>query len=58
MLNSDEKKYAGNGVQCIKSVKSKKEEKHNRDHSISITLPPLSILVYQPVVSRRKSAKK
>ena len=54
---TDEEKYAGSGTNCIKSVKSKKEEKHNRDYSIGVTLPPLSMIVYKPTISRAKTVK-
>lgn len=47
-LNSDEKKYGGNGIEVVEKVKAKKEEKHNRKYSISVTLPPLSVVVYLP----------
>ena len=57
MLNSDEKKYSGNDVPCIKSVKSKKEEKHNREHSVSVNLPPLSILIYKPNIRKTRVKK-
>lgn len=47
-LNSDEEKYSGKGTECVKTVKAKKEEKHNRDYSITVTLPALSMIVYKP----------
>ena len=58
VLNSDDKKYSGSGVECVEMVKSKKEEKHNKDFSISVTLPPLATLVYVPEIKRAKATKK
>jgi 1,4-alpha-glucan branching enzyme len=58
VLNSDEKKYAGNGTDCTKTVKAKKEEKHNRDYSVEVTLPPLAMIVYKPVAIKKLAATK
>ena len=55
VLNSDEKKYNGTGTDCILNAKAKKVEKHGRDSVISVTLPPLSAVIYRPVVGTIKT---
>ncbi|MEO1263390.1 MAG: 1,4-alpha-glucan branching protein GlgB [Bacteroidota bacterium] len=57
-LNSDETKYGGSGVAVIEKVTAKKEEKHNRDYSIEITLPPLSVMVYSLQKTMTRATKK
>ena len=51
-LNSDDEKYNGTGMKITESVRAKKMEKHDRDYSISVTLPPLSVLIYLPYKKR------
>ncbi|MCC6723355.1 MAG: 1,4-alpha-glucan branching protein GlgB [Saprospiraceae bacterium] len=45
VLNSDDKKYGGQGHLNDKPIKTKKEEKHGRRQSLSVTLPPLGVVV-------------
>ncbi|MEM7105820.1 MAG: 1,4-alpha-glucan branching protein GlgB [Bacteroidota bacterium] len=60
-LNSDLKEFGGTGVTNGK-VKSKKEKVHGRAHSLTVKLPPLSVLVFEParwnVKPRMTKAKK
>jgi 1,4-alpha-glucan branching enzyme len=45
VLNSDAKEYEGSGQGNLGSIKSDKTPIHGKQQSISLTLPPLSILV-------------
>ncbi|MEM9917947.1 MAG: 1,4-alpha-glucan branching protein GlgB [Bacteroidota bacterium] len=47
LLNSDAKKYGGSGLTIKGSLKPKKEKEkwHDRDYSLTLTLPPLGIVV-------------
>ena len=47
ILNSDSVKFGGTGATNPRVKASKKEEWDAREHSISITLPPLGICVFQ-----------
>ena len=47
ILNSDSVKFGGTGATNPRGKASKKEEWDAREHSISITLPPLGICVFQ-----------
>ncbi|MCO6461085.1 MAG: 1,4-alpha-glucan branching protein GlgB [Saprospiraceae bacterium] len=61
ILNSDDKKWGGGGVLNTSVIKSKKESKHNKPYSISITCPPLAISIFAPVkskTSRKVTTKK
>lgn len=46
-LNSDAKEYGGSGQGNLGGVKAKLTPIHNREYSLSLTLPPLSILVFK-----------
>ncbi len=46
VFNSDDEKFGGSGYKVRKSFTGQKEESHNRDHSIKLSLPPLGVLVY------------
>ncbi len=45
VINSDDEKYHGSGVTNGGSLQSSPEPFHGRDHSISLTLPPLGISI-------------
>jgi 1,4-alpha-glucan branching enzyme len=47
MLNSDAEEYGGSGVGNMGGVAAESKASHGRKHSISITLPPLGILVFK-----------
>jgi len=47
LLNSDYKKYFGSGISNSKVIKIEKEPRDNKPFSASITLPPLSIVVFK-----------
>ncbi|MDH4220364.1 MAG: 1,4-alpha-glucan branching protein GlgB [Candidatus Aminicenantes bacterium] len=47
VLNSDAKEYGGSGQGNLGSVEAKPLPLHKREYSISITLPPLSVLVFK-----------
>src|SRR3569833_3568042 len=47
IFNSDDKQYWGSGMSNPKPVKSEKIPWHGRDNSISITVPPLSAVVFK-----------
>jgi len=48
VLNSDAFEYGGGGVGNMGGVTAEAKASHGRDHSISITLPPLGILIFKP----------
>ena len=56
LFNSDDEAYGGSGLHN-KVVRSKKKPMHGFDHSISLTLPPLSTM-YFTVPTPRKQAEK
>lgn len=47
LLSSDEKRFGGTGVKNAKTVDADKKTFDGRDHSIELTLPPLSVTVYK-----------
>ena len=47
IFNSDAKEYGGSGHGNLGKVNAKKKESHNRPFSISITLPPLSVVFFK-----------
>lgn len=47
ILNSDAEVYGGSGMGNMGSVQADEEELHGRSHSLDLTLPPLSVLVFQ-----------
>jgi 1,4-alpha-glucan branching enzyme len=46
LLNSDARIYGGSGQGNLGGTQTKAESSHMRDHSLSLTLPPLGILVF------------
>jgi 1,4-alpha-glucan branching enzyme len=55
IFNSDEKKYGGSGFKLNAKQQSEKVAWHFRDQSISLDLPPLSVIVLKAVQSTKKS---
>ena len=49
VFNSDSKEYWGSGVHNEGVIKSTEEPKHGRDHTLSIKLPPLSVVMFKKV---------
>jgi 1,4-alpha-glucan branching enzyme len=49
MLNSDAKEYWGSGWGNFGGIHAHPHPSHGKPHSLSLTLPPLSILVFQRV---------
>ncbi len=48
VLNSDASEYAGTGVGNMGRVESEAARSHGHEHSLSLTLPPLSVLYLVP----------
>ncbi len=48
ILNSDSGLYGGSNMGNLGGVQSEQSACHGRDHSITITVPPLSCLVFKP----------
>ena len=48
VLNSDSGLYGGSNMGNLGGVQSEQSACHGRDHSITITVPPLSCLVFKP----------
>ena len=47
VLNSDAREYGGSGQGNLGGVKAQPNPLHSREFSLSLTLPPLSVLVFQ-----------
>jgi 1,4-alpha-glucan branching enzyme len=47
VLNTDDKKFGGEGNTKSDKLNTEKEEWHGREHSLLLDLPPLSILAYE-----------
>ena len=47
ILSSDEKRFGGTGVKNPKVINAKKKPCDDKDYSIELDLPPLSVTVYQ-----------
>ena len=63
ILNSDAEEFGGNGRMNEKPIKAVAEPWNNRDYSISMHLPPLSVTVFkydykEPVSQKAKAARK
>ncbi len=48
LLNSDAQNYGGSGLGNLGGVEAAPVPAHGRQHSLSLTLPPLAILLLQP----------
>jgi 1,4-alpha-glucan branching enzyme len=52
VLNTDDEKFGGSGIEMPKSVRAKKEPIHGQPYSAKITLPPLATLWFEaPAIS-------
>lgn len=47
VFNSDSKEFGGEGISNSKPIKSDKEAMHGFEQSISITLPPMSVIFFK-----------
>ncbi|WP_033960582.1 1,4-alpha-glucan branching protein GlgB [Psychroserpens jangbogonensis] len=47
IFNSDLKKYYGSGNYTNKSIATKEEPWHFRDHSVNVKIPPLGVVVFK-----------
>jgi 1,4-alpha-glucan branching enzyme len=50
LLNTDDPRYGGSGVHLDGPVKSEPTPWHGREHSITVTLPPLATVWLRPLV--------
>ena len=58
ILNSDDEAFGGSGSVHNKAVRSKKKPLHGFEQSITITLPPMSVLYFEvPAKRTRKTAE-
>jgi len=57
IFNSDDKMYWGSGVEN-QDIKTEKKQAHNKSHSISISLPPLGLIILKKKKSTKKTASK
>lgn len=48
VLNSDAREYGGSGQGNLGGVAAQPDRLHGREFSLSLTLPPLSVLVFKP----------
>ncbi|MGL4607521.1 MAG: 1,4-alpha-glucan branching protein GlgB [Eubacteriaceae bacterium] len=56
-FNSDEPAFGGIGFKMKKTAKAQKEPLHGEDYSVSIHIPPSSLVVLKAVVPRKSSGK-
>jgi len=47
IMNSDARDYGGDGYGNFGGVEALPEPRHNRSHSLVISLPPLGILLFK-----------
>ena len=47
IFNSDDDQYWGSGFKVKKTIKTRKKEKHGRDHSIEVSIVPLGCVMYK-----------
>jgi len=50
VVNSDSELYGGSNMGNLGGVHSEQTPWHGREHSISVTVPPLSCLIFKPVL--------
>jgi len=49
IFNSDIEEYYGSGIKNNKKLKVTKKKSHNKNYSLSVTLPPLSVIVLKQI---------
>jgi 1,4-alpha-glucan branching enzyme len=52
IFNSDAEQYGGSGQGNLGQVKAKKVPSHDRPYSISVTLPPLSVVFFKKIIKK------
>lgn len=57
VLNTDDEQFGGNGVITKKVISSEKVEMHGYKNSISLTLPPLSVMYLERKPKKRATKK-
>jgi 1,4-alpha-glucan branching enzyme len=57
ILNSDAKEFGGSGV-LNGDLKAVKKGEHGKDYSVGIKLVPLSVVVFEGEVQKKKGMKK
>ena len=57
ILNTDDKKFGGEGVTIKKTYTAKAEPMHGLDYSIDLKLPPLSALYLEKQTSKKSKGK-
>ena len=57
ILNSDDEAFGGSGSVHNKAVRSKKKPLHGFEQSITITLPPMSVLYFEVPAKRTRKPK-
>jgi len=55
IFNSDAERYGGSGQGNFGKVKAKKLPAHDRPYSITITLPPLSVIFFKKIIRKKTS---
>ncbi len=53
LLNTDAERYGGSNVGNLGVLVSETEPSHGRDQSLSVTVPPLSVLIFAPAASEQ-----
>jgi 1,4-alpha-glucan branching enzyme len=56
VLNSDGREYGGGGLGNGGSAEARPHPTHGRDHSLSLTLPPLAVLVFKKEMGEDRTA--
>ena len=57
IFNSDDERFGGSGITNGKSIKSEKESMHGFEQSISLKLPPMSVMFFDVKKKEVKSIK-
>ncbi len=58
IINSDARIYGGSNIGNAGGVYSEKVESHGLEHSLTLNLPPLGLLIMKPVSANQQSAQK
>ncbi|HEX6800319.1 MAG TPA: 1,4-alpha-glucan branching protein GlgB [Ktedonobacterales bacterium] len=58
VLNTDAARYGGGNVGNLGAVSSEPEPWHGRDHSLPLTLPPLSVIALRPAGPPAKTTRR
>jgi 1,4-alpha-glucan branching enzyme len=58
IFNSDAGEYGGSSMGNFGGVEARHHSSHGRSHTLSLTLPPLSVVILKPAEKQEHSAKK